>query len=195
MAQQKQRLLYLNHQKQQYADNFMKTTKYNVVNFLPLSIFYQYKRLANCYNLLIAVISLLPGVAPWAPFTWIAPMVFVMLVAVLREGVEDYLRYKQDLKTNSQIVEKIVEEGVVQKITSREITVGDVIKVKEGEELPADIIMIQSSDSGRPQEVSTEDDSAATEYQAICYIQTSSLDGEKALKKRLAPRGMCHHVS
>lgn len=32
------------------------------------------------------------------------------------------------------------------------------------------------------------------EYQAQCFIQTSSLDGEKALKKRMAPKGIYDHI-
>lgn len=143
-----QRVLYLNRPEQGYADNYVRTSKYNALNFLPLSILYQYKRLANCYNLFIAAISLIPGVAPWAPYTWIAPMVAVLLVAILREGVEDYMRYKQDRRTNSQVVERVVSEGRLEETTSKEIRVGDVIKVSEGQELPADIILVQSSDEG-----------------------------------------------
>jgi P-type E1-E2 ATPase len=98
--------------------------------------------------LFIAAISLLPGIAPWAPYTWISPMLFVLTFAILREGIEDYMRYKHDLTTNSQIIEKVVSEGEVKQIKSKEIKVGDMIKINEGEELPADIIMVQSSDQG-----------------------------------------------
>lgn len=75
-------------------------------------------------------------------------MLFVLTFAILREGIEDYMRYKHDLTTNSQIIEKVVSEGEVKQIKSKEIKVGDMIKINEGEELPADIIMVQSSDQG-----------------------------------------------
>jgi magnesium-transporting ATPase (P-type) len=119
-----------------------------VLNFLPLSILYQYKRLANVYFLLIICIALIPGVAPWAPITQIVPTLFVLGIAVLREGVEDYMRYNQDLKTNSQVIEQVIAEGKFKDITSREIKVGDLIKIKDGQEIPADIVLIQSSDTG-----------------------------------------------
>lgn len=59
-------------------------------------------------------------------------MMFVLFVAILREGIEDYMRYKHDLKTNSQVAEKLVSEGTVKEITSKEIYVGDIIKINEG---------------------------------------------------------------
>ena len=38
------------------ASNYIKTNKYNKWNFLPLCLLNQFRRLANCYFLLIAVI-------------------------------------------------------------------------------------------------------------------------------------------
>jgi len=49
--------------------------------------------------------------------------------------------------------------------------VGDLLLINENEELPADIILIASSFPD-----------------ASCYIQTSSLDGEKNLKIKRAPK-------
>jgi phospholipid-transporting ATPase len=65
-----------------------------------MSILYQYKRLANVYNLIIGCITLVPGISPYPPITWVGPMIFVLMVSVIREGIEDAMRYNQDLKTN-----------------------------------------------------------------------------------------------
>lgn len=125
------------------------------------------------------------------------PTLFVLMVAVFRDGIEDYMHYKQDLITNSQIVEKVVKENKTDQITAQEIKVGDLIKIVDGQEFPADMILIQSSDNG---ELALDESAARNltdqnrEYQATCYIQTSSLDGEKALKKRLAPKGIYTHI-
>lgn len=40
-------------------------------------------------------------VSPLHPITAINPMVFVLCLALLREGYEDYQRYKTDLTQNS----------------------------------------------------------------------------------------------
>ena len=43
--------------------------------------------------------------------------------------------------------------------------VGDIIKVGEGEQIPADMILLESSSGD-------------------CFVQTSNLDGERALKHK-----------
>lgn len=53
------------------------------------------------------------------------------------------------------------------KIDSSEIKVGDYIRCNDEDTFPADLAIIASSNDGE------------------CFIKTSSLDGEKNLKKRL----------
>ncbi len=50
---------------------------------------------------------------------------------------------------------------------------GDILLINEGETFPADLILLSSGN---------EDGTA--------FIQTSSLDGEKNLKKRLVPKNL-----
>ena len=78
-----------------FCSNYIKTTKYTIFSYLPLATLYQYKKLANWYFLLMSVLSCLP-VSPWSPVTMVLPTVFVVLLSVLREGYEDYFRYKSD---------------------------------------------------------------------------------------------------
>ena len=91
---------------------------------------------------------------------------------MLREGMEDYQRYKSDVKTNKQHI-KFVKNGRVEIGQSKDVKVGDMLYLLENEELPADVIILASSHQN-----------------ASCYIQTSSLDGEKNLKVRKAPKDM-----
>lgn len=86
-----------------------------------------------------------------------------------REGIEDYLRYKSDKKTNSQLY-KVLKNGWKQ-TRSDEIRVGDIVMIDQGETFPADLVLLSTSS-----------------IDGICYIQTSSLDGEKTLKKRRVPK-------
>jgi hypothetical protein len=44
-------------QLRKYPNNYVSTTKYNVVTFLPKSLFEQFRRVANFYFLLAAVFS------------------------------------------------------------------------------------------------------------------------------------------
>lgn len=79
-----------------YSGNYVTTTKYSLLNFLPLSLFNQYKRLANVYFLLISILSFFPSIAPWEPIAQVFPTIFVLVVAIVREAYEDFLRYKAD---------------------------------------------------------------------------------------------------
>ena len=70
-----------------------------MLSYLPLATLYQYKKLANWYFLLQSILSCTP-ISPWGPVTMVAPTVFVLVLAVLREGIEDYSRYKSDKQSN-----------------------------------------------------------------------------------------------
>ena len=95
----------------------------------------------------------------------------------------------------------------MEEITSGEVLVGDVIYVGDGEDIPADVVLLgggieqegqtQSGRSG-PQSPSTALDGGARlelgkaarvniDDQTACFLQTSSLDGEKNLKKKMTP--------
>ena len=63
---------------------------------------------------------------------------------MLREGLEDYQRYKSDVKTNSQRV-KFVKKGTMQIGQSKDVKVGDLLLINENEEFPADMILVASS--------------------------------------------------
>lgn len=56
-------------------------------------------------------------------------------------------------------------------IQAKDVRVGDLLLVEQDEMFPADLVLMASSDPD-----------------ASCYIQTSSLDGEKALKTRKVPK-------
>jgi magnesium-transporting ATPase (P-type) len=154
-----------------FMSNYIKTTKYTVWNFLPLAILFQFKRFANIYFLLMCVLATIKSISPWDPITMIVPTVFVILVSVVREGVEDYMRYRQDKETNSQKVLKIEANGQSKEILSSEVKVGDMLFMPNETFFPCDLILIQSSNV----------------EEGVCFIQTSSLDGEKNLKKRNGP--------
>ncbi|RNF12542.1 phospholipid-transporting ATPase 1-like protein [Trypanosoma rangeli] len=149
-----------------YPDNFVKTTKYTLWTFLPLELLMQFRRISNFYFLICMVLALIPGVSPVSPATAVAPLVFVVGVAMTKEGVEEFRRHRADSKANSVEVEVLVN-GEVVKVPSRQLHVGDVVRVYSGEELHADIFFLSShSEKGQ------------------VFIDTCNLDGETSLKSR-----------
>ncbi len=79
-----------------FKSNYIRTTKYTAVTFLPLCLFVQFKRLANIYFLLMAILQSIKIISPLNPTTAILPLVFVITVSMIREGIEDYMRYTAD---------------------------------------------------------------------------------------------------
>ena len=79
-----------------FASNYIRTTKYTLLSFLPLGIAYQFYRFSNCYFLLVVILSCIDIISPVSAITAINPFVFVMAVSLIREAVEDFARYKSD---------------------------------------------------------------------------------------------------
>lgn len=106
-----------------------------------MALLYQYKKLANWYFLLMTILSTLP-ISPWSSVTMITPTSFVLLISILREGIEDYARHQSDKLSNKQSVKRVLKDGSVETITSGEVNVGDLLFVADNEDIPADILLL-----------------------------------------------------
>jgi len=84
----------------EYCTNWIRTTKYTLWNFLPYSLFSQFRNLANSYFLVAAIVQSWPAVSPLNPVSAIIPLVIVVGISMLREAVEDVIRYRSDQKSN-----------------------------------------------------------------------------------------------
>lgn len=149
---------------QKYPKNYISTTKYNVVSFLPKALFEQFRRVANLYFLLTAVLSVL-HLAPVKPASLIAPLVFVVGLSMVKEAIEDWNRFLQDRSVNSRIVQVHAGNGLFTRKPWKSLLVGDVVKINKNEYFPSDLLLLSSS---------YED--------GICYVETMNLDGETNLK-------------
>ena len=148
--------------------NYISTTKYNCITFLPKSLLLQFTRLPNVYFLLIAILQSIPAISPLNSVTAILPLVFVLSVSMLRELIEDISRYKFDkINNNRKVI--VLKEGEFIEDISENIQVGDIILVNENTEFPCDLILLDS-----------------TNVDGICYIETGTLDGEKNLKNKIS---------
>ncbi|GMH22044.1 hypothetical protein Nepgr_023887 [Nepenthes gracilis] len=164
------RIVYCNqplvHQKRplRYPSNYISTTKYNILTFLPKALFEQFRRAANIYFLLAAILSL-TSISPFSAVSMIAPLAIVVGLTMAKEAVEDWRRFIQDMKVNNRKVNVHKEGGVFGYKSWRDIRVGDVVKVDKDQFFPADLLLLSSS---------YED--------GICYVETMNLDGETNLK-------------
>ncbi|XP_009402930.2 probable phospholipid-transporting ATPase 7 isoform X1 [Musa acuminata AAA Group] len=147
-----------------YSSNYISTTRYNAITFLPKALFEQFRRVANIYFLLAAIISITP-VSPFNPMSMIAPLAFVVGLSMAKEALEDWRRFYQDMKVNSRKVSVHDGQGQFGYKPWQKIRVGDVVKVEKDRFFPADLLLLSSS---------YED--------GICYVETMNLDGETNLK-------------
>ncbi|XP_068278596.1 phospholipid-transporting ATPase IB isoform X2 [Nyctibius grandis] len=161
------RTIYLNQpQQSKFRDNWVSTAKYSVVTFLPRFLYEQIRKAANAFFLFIALLQQIPDVSPTGRYTTLVPLLFILTVAGIKEIIEDYKRHKADSAVNKKKT-IVLRNGMWQNIMWKEVAVGDIVKVTNGQHLPADMIIISSS-----------------EPQAMCYIETANLDGETNLKIR-----------
>ncbi|KAM3268670.1 putative phospholipid-transporting ATPase 4 [Capsicum chacoense] len=152
-----------------YCKNFISTTKYNVITFLPKALFEQFRRVANLYFLLCAILTLTTDLSPFDPFSTVAPLVFVVGLSMAKEGLEDSKRFLQDMNVNRRKASVHSIDGVFEDKPWMKIRVGDVLKVNKDQFFPCDLLLLSSS---------YED--------GICYVETMNLDGETNLKVRRA---------
>eukprot|EP00958_Prasinococcus_capsulatus_P025254 scaffold4182_cov384-Prasinococcus_capsulatus_cf.AAC.6 len=86
-----------------FRNNSIQTTKYSLLTFLPKSLFEQYRRVANIYFTLVAVLSLpVFSFSPVSPVTTWFPLILVIGFSLAKEAVEDLARRKQDLGINNR---------------------------------------------------------------------------------------------
>ncbi|KAK4491522.1 hypothetical protein RD792_002273 [Penstemon davidsonii] len=149
-----------------YPNNYVSTTKYNLITFLPRALFEQFRRVANLYFLLAAVLSVTP-LAAYNAYSVIAPLVFVVGISMLKEAIEDWHRFLQDREVNSRKVRVHVGNGSYVEKSWELLLVGDVVKVTKNEYFPSDLLLLSSS---------YED--------GLCYVETMNLDGETNLKAK-----------
>ena len=60
----------------------------------------QFKRLANVYFLLTAILQFIPAISPLSPVSAITPLIFVIAVSLIRTAIEEYGKYKFDREAN-----------------------------------------------------------------------------------------------
>eukprot|EP00658_Telonema_sp_P-2_P063865 TRINITY_DN5268_c0_g4_i3.p1 TRINITY_DN5268_c0_g4~~TRINITY_DN5268_c0_g4_i3.p1 ORF type:complete len:1137 (-),score=307.52 TRINITY_DN5268_c0_g4_i3:207-3617(-) len=152
-----------------FCGNDVSTTKYSVLTFVPKNLWEQFQRVANLYFLLISLVQIFSGVSPTGKYNTFMTLVVVLIVSGGKEAYEDWRRHQADVAQNGQRVQVLRRKRWLE-CEWTDVIVGDIIMVEDKEEIPADIVLISTSDS-----------------QGNCYIETSNLDGETNLKIRKAP--------
>ncbi|QIW95470.1 hypothetical protein AMS68_000988 [Peltaster fructicola] len=174
-----------------YISNDIRTSRYTIYDFIPKQIVFQATRLSNFYFIVIGIPQAIPGFSTTGNFTTILPLLFFMLLTILKEGYDDLRRHRLDEKENRTLATRYRSRRACQRpctsrgryqeksstdaslwgsIQWRHLSVGDIVKVQRDEDFPADVVLLQTDTSDH-----------------TAYIETMALDGETNLKPRQAP--------
>ncbi|OXB58579.1 hypothetical protein ASZ78_004402 [Callipepla squamata] len=125
------------------------------------------------------VLNWVPLVEAFQKEITMLPLIAVLTIIALKDGLEDYSKYKMDKQINN-LLTKVYSRKEKKYIEERwkNVNVGDFIRLSSNEIVPADMVLLYSSD-----------------LDGICYVETAGLDGETNLKQRRVVRGYSEQVS
>ncbi|XP_064640226.1 probable phospholipid-transporting ATPase IIB isoform X2 [Lineus longissimus] len=153
---------------EKFPANIIRNQKYSVITFIPMVLFEQFRFFLNLYFLVMACSQFIPEIRIGYLYTYWGPLCFVIFVTMVREAVDDFRRFRRDREMNSTKYKKVTRTGVVI-VPSSKIKVGDLIFVEKDQRVPADMVLVRT-----------------TEKNGSCFIRTDQLDGETDWKLRLA---------
>ncbi|KAI9894325.1 MAG: hypothetical protein M1814_003081 [Vezdaea aestivalis] len=171
-----------------YIANTIRSSRYNLWNFLPRQLVAQFSKLANFYFLCVSILQLIPTLSTTGTYTTIVPLIFFVSLSIAKEGYDDLRRYRLDKVENNKETSilhaydaipasesertSLGPKGLKHWATTkwRDVKVGDVVKLKRDDATPADIVLLNANGPNN-----------------IAYIETMALDGETNLKSKQPP--------
>ena len=150
-----------------YPTNCMNNQKYNLFSFLPKVLYNEFKMFFNMFFLVIALSQFIPFLKVGLLVTYIAPLIFVLAVTMLKEAYDDILRLMRDRELNSTKYGVVLPSKKVDTICAQDIKVGSIIRIKQNDRVPADVLLLWKANNDEP-----------------TFIKTDQLDGETDWKLR-----------
>jgi phospholipid-translocating ATPase len=124
-------------------------------------LFEQFRFFLNLYFLIMALSQFIPDIRIGYLYTYWGPLGFVLAVTICREAIDDFRRHQRDREVNSQKYKKLIPDQLPQLVPSSKLKVGDIIIVEKDERVPADLVLLRTSDKS-----------------GAVFVRTDQLDGE-----------------
>ncbi|CAG9863244.1 unnamed protein product [Phyllotreta striolata] len=155
----------------QFPANAIRNQKYNVFTFLPIVLYQQFKFFLNLYFLIMAISQFVPDIRIGYLYTYWGPLCFVLFVTICREAIDDWRRYKRDQEVNNQKCKRLLNDpnNPFETVAAHKLRVGDLIIVDKNERVPADLVLLRTSENS-----------------GAVFVRTDQLDGETDWKLRTA---------
>lgn len=178
---------------QKFPPNVIRNQKYNIFTFIPIVsykfwmptslqeafyisfpfffilfqvLFNQFKFFLNLFFLIMALSQFIPQLRIGYLYTYWLPLGCVLAVTMIREAIDDFRRFQRDREVNAKRYDRLTSRGKVS-VASSDLKVGDIIYVEKGQRVPADMVLLRT-----------------TEQSGACFIRTDQLDGETDWKLR-----------
>lgn len=152
----------------QHSDNKISNTKYSAASILPMVFLQQMRSPSSAYFFCIMILQWFKALAITSFTASLVPWLFVLVISLFNEGLDDWARHRRDKESNSGRV-KVWRRGEMTEKTSADLKTGDVIMVNKGDRIPADCVILKVEDQT-----------------GEIFIRTDQLDGETDWKRRLA---------
>ena len=182
-------------QKKKFPPNVVSNAKYTLWSFLPKTLYNEFSLFLNIYFLLVALSQILPFLRIGYMSTYIVPLACVLAISIGKEAVDDIARRRRDAEANAEPFTVLdfgseaprrPDAGILEvQRKSKDIRVGDILKLEKNQRVPADVVILQSNVSESV--VSAQGDGSGKSQQPAneTFIRTDQLDGETDWKLRL----------
>lgn len=145
---------------EKYCRNIICNQKYSVISFFPLVFLDQVKHFLNVFFLFVMLSQNFKSVQVSHPFTSLFPWLLVQVLVCVKEGYDDFKRYRRDKEANDKLCTRYTTEGQI-RVPASELAVGDLILVSKDERIPADVLFLKACESSES-----------------FFVRTDQLDGE-----------------
>ena len=133
-----------------------------------MNLFHQMTKPANIFFLIVCFLQCIKPISiTFGKPTNLPPLCFVISVSMIKDFLEDLVRQRSDKQENNSLTHK---ETGGDAVNWGSLGLGDVIVVRENEQFPADIVIIEASDGN------------------LAFVETKNLDGETNLKSKITAR-------
>ncbi|CAG9312880.1 unnamed protein product [Blepharisma stoltei] len=127
-----------------FPNNCAKSTRYTLLTIIPLNLFEQFQRSSNIWFLLVSVFQLIPiNLNPTDSWSTIAPLAILLFFTLIKDAYNDLYRWKDDKKINTILYSRWNGENFV-KVQSKDMLVGNIVLLNDGDIVPADMILLAS---------------------------------------------------
>ncbi|KAI9731195.1 MAG: hypothetical protein M1834_005388 [Cirrosporium novae-zelandiae] len=94
---------------QSFGRNKVRTAKYTPISFIPKNLWYQFHNIANVYFLFLIILAIFPIFGASNPGLNAVPLIVILFVTAVKDGIEDWRRTVLDNELNNTPVHRLVD--------------------------------------------------------------------------------------